>query len=253
MSSGHRQLHFNAFLMSSGHHEAAWRLPQSNPFANTDIAHWRHLAQVAERATFDSLFLADGPALRASPKHRPAGALEPALSALPVSAGPVSAGGTPVPVLDAGTFRRALARHAAGVVIVTLRGPAGLTVTSFSSASLDPPLVSFYIGHGSSNWPAVRAATYFAVNLMGTGQEEVATRFARKGADRFGPPTRWEPGPGGLPLLAGATTHLICTRHALVTIGDHELVVGQVTQAIIGASAPPLLHHQGRFSRPEIT
>jgi len=77
MSSGHRQLHFNAFLMSSGHHEAAWRLPQSNPFANTDIAHWRHLAQVAERATFDSLFLADGPALRASPKHRPAGALEP--------------------------------------------------------------------------------------------------------------------------------------------------------------------------------
>ncbi len=60
MSSGHRQLHFNAFLMSSGHHEAAWRLPQSNPFANTDLAHWRHLAQVAERATFDSVFLADG-------------------------------------------------------------------------------------------------------------------------------------------------------------------------------------------------
>jgi len=172
-------------------------------------------------------------------------------SAGPASAGPASAGGTPVPVLDAGTFRRALARHAAGVVIVTLRGPAGLTVTSFSSASLDPPLVSFYIGHGSSNWPAVRAATYFAVNLIGTGQEEVATRFARKGADRFGPPTRWETGPGGLPLLAGATTHLICARHALVTIGDHELVVGQVTQAIIGASAPPLLHHQGRFSHPE--
>ncbi len=48
--------------MSSGHHEAAWRLPQSNPFANADLAHWRHLAQVAERATFDSVFLADGPA-----------------------------------------------------------------------------------------------------------------------------------------------------------------------------------------------
>ena len=47
--------------MSSGHHEAAWRLPQSNPFANADLAHWRHLAQVAERATFDSVFLADGP------------------------------------------------------------------------------------------------------------------------------------------------------------------------------------------------
>ena len=72
-----RQLHFNAFLMSSGHHEAAWRLPESNPFANVDLAHWRNLAQIAERATFDSLFLADSPALWNSAKHRPAGALEP--------------------------------------------------------------------------------------------------------------------------------------------------------------------------------
>jgi FMN-dependent oxidoreductase (nitrilotriacetate monooxygenase family) len=75
--SGTRQLHFNAFLMSSGHHEAAWRLPQSNPFASTDLEHWRHLAQVAERAAFDSLFLADGPALWGLPRYRPAGALEP--------------------------------------------------------------------------------------------------------------------------------------------------------------------------------
>ena len=79
-------------------------------------------------------------------------------------------------------------------------------MTSFSSASLDPPLVSFYIGHRSSNWPAVRAAEHFAVNLMDHGQEAVAARFARKGADRFGPETQWGPGPGDLPLLAGATT-----------------------------------------------
>ena len=77
MPSSPRQLHFNAFLMSSGHHEAAWRLPESNPFANTDLAHWRDLAQIAERATFDSLFLADSPALWNSARHRPAGALEP--------------------------------------------------------------------------------------------------------------------------------------------------------------------------------
>ena len=155
-------------------------------------------------------------------------------------------------MVDADTFRQALARHVAGVAIVTLPGPAGLTVTSFSSASLAPPLVSFYIGHGSSNWPAVREAEHFAVNLMGHGQEAVAARFARKGADRFGPPTRWSHGPAGLPLLAGATTHLICTRHALVTVGDHELVIGQVAQAILGARELPLLHHRGRFTRPEI-
>jgi flavin reductase (DIM6/NTAB) family NADH-FMN oxidoreductase RutF len=89
------------------------------------------------------------------------------------------------------------------------------------------------------------------VNLIGHGQEELAARFARKGADRFGPATQWSPGPAGLPLLAGVTTHLICARHVLVTVGDHELVVGRVTQAIIGSGEPPLLHHQGEFIRPE--
>ena len=176
--------------------------------------------------------------------------------AVPAPAGPgpavtASAGVWSLPIVDAEVFRQALSRHPAGVAIVTLRGPAGLTVTSFSSASLDPPLVSFYIGHGSSNWPAVRAAEYFAVNLMDHGQEAVAARFARKGADRFGPQTRWGPGPGDLPLLAGATTHLICATHAMLTVGDHELVVGRVEHAIIGSGEPPLLHHQGRFTRPE--
>src|SRR5215470_17500098 len=81
--------------------------------------------------------------------------------------------------VDADTFRQALSRHPAGVAVVTLRGPAGLTVTSFSSASLDPPLVSFYIGHGSSSWPHMRTAAHFAVNLMGNSQQDVAARFAR--------------------------------------------------------------------------
>ncbi|HEX6522021.1 MAG TPA: LLM class flavin-dependent oxidoreductase [Streptosporangiaceae bacterium] len=72
-----RQLHFNAFLMDSGHHEAAWRLPESNPFANLDLRHWTNLAQIAERGAFDSIFLADGPALWGNAKHRPGGALEP--------------------------------------------------------------------------------------------------------------------------------------------------------------------------------
>jgi FMN-dependent oxidoreductase (nitrilotriacetate monooxygenase family) len=76
MTAG-RQLHFNAFLMGSGHHEAAWRLPESDPFANTSLAHWTNLAQIAERGRFDSLFLADGPVLWSDARHRPGGALEP--------------------------------------------------------------------------------------------------------------------------------------------------------------------------------
>jgi FMN-dependent oxidoreductase (nitrilotriacetate monooxygenase family) len=77
VSSTQRRLHLNAFLMSSGHHEAAWRLARSDPFANFDLEHWRNLARIAERGTFDSLFLADGPALRGNARHRPAGSLEP--------------------------------------------------------------------------------------------------------------------------------------------------------------------------------
>jgi len=82
----------------------------------------------------------------------------------------------PAQTVDAGEFRQALGRHPAGVAIVTLAGPAGLTVTSFSSASLDPPLVSFYIGHGSSNWPAVQQARHFAVNLMGHNHQDTAAQ-----------------------------------------------------------------------------
>jgi FMN-dependent oxidoreductase (nitrilotriacetate monooxygenase family) len=72
-----RQLHLNAFLMNTGHHEASWRLPESNPHAHVELDHYTHLARIAERGTFDSLFLADGPQLWSNLAQRPAGALEP--------------------------------------------------------------------------------------------------------------------------------------------------------------------------------
>jgi FMN-dependent oxidoreductase (nitrilotriacetate monooxygenase family) len=78
LSSG-RQLHFNAFLMGCGHHEAAWRLPGSDPFAGLDLGHWANLARIAERGTFDSIFLADGPVMWGNVRYRPGGALEPTL------------------------------------------------------------------------------------------------------------------------------------------------------------------------------
>ena len=72
-----RHLHLNAFLMSTGHHEASWRLPESNPVANTDVRHYQNLARIAERGKFDSIFFADSPVLWGSVGRRPAGALEP--------------------------------------------------------------------------------------------------------------------------------------------------------------------------------
>lgn len=72
-----RQLHLNAFLMSTGHHEASWRLPESDPFANTSVEHYQRLAQLAERGRFDSVFFADSPVLFGDVGRRPAGSLEP--------------------------------------------------------------------------------------------------------------------------------------------------------------------------------
>ncbi|MER6572704.1 LLM class flavin-dependent oxidoreductase [Streptomyces sp. NPDC001093] len=72
-----RRLHLNAFLMNTGHHEASWRLPESDPYAHVDLQHHVRLARIAERGTFDSLFLADGPQLWGNLAQRPAGALEP--------------------------------------------------------------------------------------------------------------------------------------------------------------------------------
>lgn len=77
MSGNRRELHLNAFLMEAGHHEASWRLPESNARADFDLGHWISLAQLAESAKFDSLFLADGPALTGTGEFRPPGQLEP--------------------------------------------------------------------------------------------------------------------------------------------------------------------------------
>jgi FMN-dependent oxidoreductase (nitrilotriacetate monooxygenase family) len=75
--SNRRQLHLNAFLMSTGHHEASWRLPESNPFASTDVRHYQRLAQIAERGKLDSIFFADSPVLWGQVRRRPSGSLEP--------------------------------------------------------------------------------------------------------------------------------------------------------------------------------
>jgi alkanesulfonate monooxygenase SsuD/methylene tetrahydromethanopterin reductase-like flavin-dependent oxidoreductase (luciferase family) len=73
------KLHLNAFLMSVGHHEASWRLPESDPFASTSVEHYQNLARIAERGKLDSLFLADGPVLWTNIGQRPSGTLEPTL------------------------------------------------------------------------------------------------------------------------------------------------------------------------------
>nr|WP_245691244.1 flavin reductase family protein [Sinosporangium album] len=154
--------------------------------------------------------------------------------------------------MDDAKFKRALAVHAAGVVVVTASvggEPVGLTATSFSSVSLKPPLVSFYVGHASSTWRRLREAAHFAVNVLAGDQADIAARFARKDVDRFAPPTGWRRGELGVPLLDGASAHLVCAHYSTFDIGDHHLVVGLVTHTHVGGQDRPLLYHRGRFGR----
>ncbi|MFJ5228697.1 flavin reductase family protein [Kitasatospora sp. NPDC088391] len=142
-------------------------------------------------------------------------------------------------------LRRTLRRHAAGVVVITVPGPAGFTATSFTSVSLEPALVSFYLASGASTAPAVRAADAFTVHVLSREQEELATAFARSGVDRFAG-VDWRTGPHGTPLLPGAAARLTARRVGLHPVGDHLLVVGEVVAADTPGGAP-LLHHDGGY------
>ncbi|WP_405015984.1 flavin reductase family protein [Kitasatospora sp. NBC_00070] len=142
-------------------------------------------------------------------------------------------------------LRRTLRRHAGGVAVITVPGPVGFTATSFTSVSLEPALVSFYVSATASSAPAVRAAEAFAVHLLARDQEELASRFARSGVDRFAG-TDWRPGELGVPLLAGVAGWLTARPVLVQPVGDHLLVVGEVVAAEAG-EGDPLVYHDGGF------
>jgi flavin reductase (DIM6/NTAB) family NADH-FMN oxidoreductase RutF len=144
-------------------------------------------------------------------------------------------------------MRRALRRHAAGVTVVTVPGPAGFTATSFTSVSLDPPLVSFYLSLTASTIGAVRAAGHFAVHVLGAAHAELARGFARSGVDRFHG-VEWSAGAHDVPLLRGVPAWILARVTLREEVGDHLLVVGEVTDGGSHTTGPALVHHDGAFA-----
>jgi flavin reductase (DIM6/NTAB) family NADH-FMN oxidoreductase RutF len=149
--------------------------------------------------------------------------------------------------IDPHTFRSVLRNYATTVAVVTASGPAGFTVTSFASVSLQPQLISFNIDRSSSSWPAVERASYLAIHLLKSGQEEIARRFATSGIDRFADRSLWRPGPYGLPLLHDTLALMICSITARVAAGDHAIVLGTPVSALQG-HGEPLLYHRSRYT-----
>lgn len=151
--------------------------------------------------------------------------------------------------VDGRLLRNTLKRHAAGVTVLTAPGPAGFTATSFTSVSLAPALVSFYIGVGASARPAFESNDRFAVNILAEDQAELASRFAQRGVDRFAQ-GGWTTDDDGVPLLTAVAAWLRCRTTLRQRIGDHLLIVGEVIaagsdDATSGGSA--LVHHHGRM------
>ncbi|MCA6092646.1 flavin reductase family protein [Streptomyces sp. SCA3-4] len=147
-------------------------------------------------------------------------------------------------------LRSVFRRHAAGVAVITARGarPAGFTATSLTSVAAEPPLVSFGVGTGSSSWPVLAEAEHVGVHILGEHQQELAATFARSGADRFAPPTRWSTGPHGVPVLDGVLAWMVCRVVARVPAGDHRLVLAEAVAGDPTGDGRPLLYHQGRFN-----
>lgn len=150
---------------------------------------------------------------------------------------------TPPLAVDAPAFRRALSQFASGVTVVTTQGPVGplgLTVTAFSSVSLDPPLVLVCIDRRSETHAGFERGA-FAVSLLAEGQEGMSQRFAGGGPTKFAA-GGLVAGESGLLLVPGALAHLECRVHASLPGGDHVIYVGLVERAAV-FEGRPLLHH----------
>ena len=153
---------------------------------------------------------------------------------------------------DARTLRDALGCFATGVTIVTAVGkdglPFGFTANSFTSVSLDPPLLLVCVAHSASNAEAIKAVDHFAVNVLQIGQQPTSNRFASKGEDRFAN-TPWSPGETGAPLLTGSLSAFECAREAIHDGGDHFILVGRVLKANFEPRRDPLLYFRGKYRR----
>lgn len=145
------------------------------------------------------------------------------------------------------TFKQVMAQWASGVTIVTARGergPAGLTVSSFSSVSLDPALVLICVHHGADTLPAIEGSAAFAVNVLAADQVEMGMRFAGllPGViDRFAGLTTTQAFTGS-PLLPEALAVIDCRVRQAIDAGDHRIIVGEVVYASSREGAPLLYY-----------
>ena len=170
----------------------------------------------------------------------------------------MSAGRAPAPTgtLDTTLLRRAFGTFATGVTVVTVGGedPHGMTANSFSSVSLDPPLLLVSVGRVAAMHDRLAEEPTFGISILAAGQERLGRYFANPlrpaGTAQFDS-VDWTPGPRtGVPLLVGALATFECEQWQMYDGGDHTIVVGRLLDVAVDTADPgeePLMFHRGRF------
>ena len=162
---------------------------------------------------------------------------------------------SPTPPFDAAQYRQVLGHFPTGVTVITAINdgdPVGLAVGSFSSLSLDPPLVLFCSGSQSSSWPKIRAAGSFCVNILAASQEHVCRVFASREPDKFASITWTRTKQTGSPLIEGVLAWIDCDIETVLPGGDHDIVVGRVRDLDSADSTGPLVFYRGGYGRYEV-
>jgi 3-hydroxy-9,10-secoandrosta-1,3,5(10)-triene-9,17-dione monooxygenase reductase component len=156
----------------------------------------------------------------------------------------------PAAVAAARKFRDVLGRFASGVTVVTGTSgdePVGMTCQSFSSVSLDPPLVLFVPAKTSRAWPLIQRSGKFCVNVLAAGQAEISNVMASRGTDKFAE-VKWSPSEAtGSPVIDGILGYVDCCIHAVHEAGDHFVVVGRVLDLAASDVEDPLLFFGGAY------
>ena len=155
--------------------------------------------------------------------------------------------------VSSGDFRSAMRRLAGGVSVITAgrgRDISGMTVTSVSSLSVDPPALIVSINREASSWPLVKRYGFFGVNILTSDQIDIAERFTGKGglkgAARFAG-ADWTTRTSGVPLLVGALAAIDCEVEDVVERHSHAIVIGRVLDVAVSARSAALAYWQGRY------
>jgi flavin reductase (DIM6/NTAB) family NADH-FMN oxidoreductase RutF len=154
--------------------------------------------------------------------------------------------------IDPALFRETLGHYPTGVAVVTAIAddgqPVGMIVGTFSSVSMEPPLIAFYPMSNSRSFARVRTARAFCVNVLASDQEPFCRKFATAGEKKFDG-VGWKPAPLGSPILDGAVSWIECTFEDVREAGDHFIVLGHVEDLAVERSTLPLLFFQGGYGK----